>query len=149
MSGRHVRRRDAAAGGLAMLVLAAAAAGSAKAEELDGALLSSAEELFRLEAEYMGLRPIIRSTKPEERLAADAAYEHADKNIWDRQDEIIDEMIITAARTPEGITAKARALELWLNRRVPVAIVDTFDDCADDHERLAMSLARDLIGRTV
>jgi hypothetical protein len=148
MSGRHVGRRAVAGSGVAMLVLAAAAAaGQAKAEELDGELLSNADELFRLEAEYMRLRPLIRSLKPEDQPAAEAAFEYADKHLWDRQDEIIDEMIVTPARTPEGIVAKARALELWLNRRVPVAIADTFDDCAEGHEALAMSLARDVLGR--
>ncbi len=51
MSGRHVGRRNAAAGGVAMLILAAAAAGSAKAAELDGELLSSVAEYHRLVAQ--------------------------------------------------------------------------------------------------
>jgi hypothetical protein len=48
----------------------------------------------------------------------------------------------TPIRTPEGIRARAVALELWLNRWVPEFIASSFEDDAEDHEPLAMSLAR-------
>jgi hypothetical protein len=44
VSGRHIARRDAAAGGMAMRVLAAVAAGQTKAAELDGELCALVRE---------------------------------------------------------------------------------------------------------
>ena len=130
-----------------MLVLAAAAAGSAKAEELDGELISAATELQALGDRYVGhFRPIINSGDEE---ASKAAWAHCEAVVWPREDELIDFIIATPARTPEGIRSKGAILELWLNREVPTFLADTFEDCADQHELLAMSFARDVLGRDV
>jgi hypothetical protein len=135
MSGRHVGRRSLFAGS-AMLLLAAEA-GAAKAQELDGTLIAAVDELRGLSASYMR----VRSTLTEDQ------WEHCDKVLWPREDELVAFITDTPARTPEGIQAKAEALQIWLNRRIPVSLDNSFDDEAEDHEMLAMSLARDVLGR--
>lgn len=146
MSARGISRREAAARGVAMLVLAAAAAGPAKTEELDGELLADAAEYLGLRASYLGhYQPIMQSgAKP----AGQEAWDHCNVKLWPRELELIARITDAQARTPEGLRAKAAALEALLHQDVPEFTNDTFEDCAEDHERLAMSLARDTLGRT-
>ena len=129
-----------------MLVLAAAAAGSAKAEELDGKLLAAVAELQERVAEHEGLKPVIRGPDGEE---ADRVWKYCDEFLFDRMDELVDTITDSPAQTPEGIRAKASALELWLNRWVVTERDGAFEDEAEPHELLAMSLARDIAGRAV
>ena len=139
-----VARRDLAAGGIAMLVLAAAAAGADKAQEMDGALLAAVAELRERDAENEKLKLILRGPIGED---SDRAHKYCDEFLWDRLDELVDTIINLPAKTPEGIRGKAWALELWLNREVPNFIDEKFEDCAESPHLLAMSLARDILGR--
>jgi hypothetical protein len=140
MSKGAVSRRDAAAGSLAMLVLAAAAAGQAKAEELDGELLALCREFHDNNHEFARLTDIycyLDSTTPrgieiDGKLAV----------IVERLHELRGEISDLAARTPEGIRAKAA-----------VVLVDLSEDSSgsmeptDDQYWSAWSLARDVLGR--
>ena len=139
-------RRDIAAGGLVTLLLASTAAGSAKAEELDEALIAAVTELRQRDAEHQGLKPIMGGPDAAE---ADRAWSYCDETLWPRQNELIETITGTPARSPEGLRAKALALELWLNREVPVFVGETFEDRAEAPDLLAMSLARDVMGRAI
>jgi hypothetical protein len=141
---RNPSRRDIAAGGIAMLVLAATAAGVDKAAELDGELLAAVAELRERDAEDNKLKLILRGPAGEEN---ERAHKYCDEFLWDRLDELVDTIIDLPAKTPEGIRGKAWALELWLNREVPNFIDEKFEDCAESPHLLAMSLARDILGR--
>ena len=142
MTARHVGRRDAAAGGLAMLVLAAAAAGSAKAAELDGELLARCAEFRDLDAELERINDVLgdmliaeRDAHPLSQREAEGAERYCDLR------EIIAEM---PARTPEGIQAKAHIVFAEFCGEDD----ENFPGQYDPRGALALSLARDLIGRT-
>jgi hypothetical protein len=110
MSKGKVSRRDAAAGGIAMLVLAAAAAGQAKAEELDG-------ELLALCREFRETIPVVTRLEDErDELPFNHPQELAlERQVWaivTRRLELREAITGTPARTPEGLTAKAR-VALW------------------------------------
>ena len=107
MSGRHVGRRSAAAGGVAMLVLAATAAGSAKAAELDGELLSSAAEYHRLVAQD---KAVWDSLKDAETGVGQVYWNEADAEggIWDRTKEATARVMALRATTPRGHQGESR-----------------------------------------
>ena len=138
MSGRRVGRRDAAAGGLAMLVLAAAAAGSAKAEELDGELLALCREFHvnRQEIDaYWDIQPPAIGSPDADRSRA----------LVDRYHCLREELAALPARTPEGLQAKARILLSEFEGEDD----ENYPGQYDPRGALALSLARDLIGRAV
>lgn len=140
MSARVMKRRDAAAGGIAMLVLAAAAAGQAKAEELDGELLALVAEFKAREPRFLHLNAIGDECGPAspEGRAAQAEI----RTIVDRGWEIRDRVSELIARTPEGLAAKAW-LALWeTSDGSPGEGPPVRDDMA-----VAWSLARDVLGR--
>ena len=114
------------------------------AGELDGQLLAAVTELRQRDAEVQGLKPIMGGPDAAE---ADRALSYCDEVLWPRQKELIKTITETPAGTPEGLRAKAQALDLWLNREVPVFNGETFEDRADTPELLAMSLARDIVGK--
>jgi hypothetical protein len=127
MSGRHVGRRDAAAGGIAMLVLAAAAAGSTKAAEWDGALLTLCNEACDIHA---------GSARIEDDYESNGLPIPYETVIWPRTarwHDLCATIVDTPARTPEGMRAKARVL----------ADVIALD------EPMVASLCADLLGRPV
>lgn len=112
-----------------MLLLAAAAAGQAKAAELDGELLALEAEFHRHSAEAdKQFHLSTRCDDPAEQ-AAEAAMKRAG-HAWDRMAEL-------PARTPEGLRAKATAIEAYLPEYYP----------DDDVPRLVASLLRDIMGR--
>ena len=140
MSRHPVSRREAAAGGVAMLVLAAAAAGQAKAEELDGELLTLVREFKDRETEFPRLTQIEERYGPRSPRgrAADREMRRLVERRWDIRWRVAE----LTARTPEGLRAKA-----WL------ALWETCDGTPEhgrpscDDQAVAWSLARDLLGR--
>jgi hypothetical protein len=67
--------------------------------------------------------------------------------LWQDKVATYDEVIRIPARTPEGLMAKARALQTAMRADVPGYLHERFEDCAEPHDRLADSLCRDLLGR--
>ncbi|MCB8878260.1 hypothetical protein [Acidisoma silvae] len=141
MARNSISRRSAAASGMAMLVLAAAAAGQAKAEELDGELLSlksefdaSEEELGKLFAEDEVLPnqdPRIQDIRDREAV------------LVDRRREIREEMADLAARTPEGLCAKAAVIFSDFRGRADHRYFGSYSP----EGAIVASLARDILGR--
>ena len=142
MTARHVGRRDAAAGGLAMLVLAAAAAGSAKAEELDGELLARCTEFQAVEAEMDHIWETLGDRLMAERDAHPLAQRETEAS--GRYCELREIIADMPARTPEGLQAKARVV---LSEFRGEDNSSDFPGQYDPRGALALSLARDLIGR--
>lgn len=140
MSRHPVSRRNAAAG-VAMLVLAAAAAGQAKAEELDGELLSlkaefdgTERELDLLSAEDEAISnndPRIRGIRSREAV------------LVSRRREIREEMADLAALTPEGMRAKAAVIFIDFRGRAD----NRYPLSYSPEAAIVASLARDLLGR--
>jgi hypothetical protein len=136
-------RRDIAAGGIAMMVLAAAAAGVDKAQEVDGHLLALCRESVELSTDLDRITDALCDMEPkrEAHPLAQRKREAAERFCELRQ--LIADL---PARTPEGLQAKARV------------VLAEFDG-DDDYERypgqydprgaLALSLARDLLGKGV
>ena len=119
----------------AMLLLSAAEAGQAKAAELDGDLLACCAAFQEAMREHNAAN------------YAPALTEERSLALWQAKVATYDEVIRLPARTPEGLMAKARALQTAMRSDVPEYLHNTFDDCAEPHERLADSLCRDLLGR--
>ncbi len=120
----------------AMLLLTAAEAGPAKAAELDGELLACCAELQAADRDLAAAE-------------ADASVDVEDIGPFcDRRDTLVAAVTALPARTPEGLRCKAEALRATLAADVPGAQPNGFwDEVAQPHERLAMSLCRDLLGR--
>ena len=137
MSGRTVSRRDAAAGGLAMLVLAATAAGADKAQELDGKLLALCDEFHANRTETDA---IWKDNSPLDGGPAAARSEA----LSDRYHELREELAELPAKTPEGIAAKARVILTEFQGEDDANFWGQYDA----RGALALSLARDLLGRT-
>jgi hypothetical protein len=142
VNGRSVGRRDAAAGGIAMLVLAAAAAGGAKAEELDGHLLALCREIADVSGETNRISDAL-ADMPSRELAAHPLRVR-ESELSDRFCELRELIADMPARTPEGIRAKAcvvlaefRGEDEW----------EKYPGQYDPRGSLALSLARDLLGR--
>jgi hypothetical protein len=123
-----------------MLVLAAAAAGQAKAEELDGELLTLVNEFKKRDAVFERLNAIEDAhgwSSAEGQAAAAEA-----RRIVDRGWEIRARVTELVAKTLEGLAAKA-----WL------ALWETCDGAPEDgpapceDNAVAWSLARDILGR--
>ena len=144
MSGRRVGRRDAAAGGIAMLVLAAASAGSAQAAELDGELLALCQEIGVVSGETDRISDALEDIPWREWEMHPLRARRCE--LSDRFCELREMIADAPARTPEGIRAKAR---------VVLAEFDGDDEWEkypgqyDPSGALALSLARDLLGRAV
>jgi hypothetical protein len=140
MSARGISRRNAAASGVALLVLAAAAAGQAKAEELDGELIALVRE-FKDDHVVVDRLTTIQDEfgwrSPEGQRAGDEISLLV-KRGWEIREKVAE----LAAKTPEGLAAKA-----WL------ALWETCDgtpedgSAADPSTAVAWSLARDILGR--
>jgi hypothetical protein len=113
----------------AMLVLGAAAAGPGKAAELDGRLL---DLVVQLEAVQTRIDCLPVNLDLDDELAS------LQDEFW----PIAEEIAAIAARTPEGMQAKARAVRLvWLAVDTP----PDEDDC-DMPKRLTFGLVRDMLG---
>jgi len=141
MTARGISRREAAVGGVAMLVLAAAAAAQAKAEELDGQLLSLKAEFDASERELDGLmveddaltddHPRIRSIRRREAV------------LVSRRREIREAMAELAALTPEGLRAKAAIIFIDFRGRAD----NRYPQSYSPEAAIVASLARDLLGK--
>ena len=112
-------------------------AGTSKAAELDGDIIQASREYVALEAELgrlCSLEGNLPMSKRDE-LFADMDVVH------DQQDALRAVMAATPARTPEGLRAKAAALQAWLPTNP--------DGTAPyrDEDALAWSLCDDLLGR--
>ena len=142
MTARHIGRRDAAAGGLAMLVLAAAAAGTAKAAELDGELLARCAEFRDLDDELKRINDVLGDMLIAERDAHPLSQREAEGA--DRYCELREIIADMPARTPEGIQAKAHIVLAEFRGEDNSG---DFPGQYDPRGALALSLARDLIGR--
>lgn len=138
MSARSVSRRDAAAGGIAALILGAAADGQAKAAELDGELLALCQEFHDLQAKMDAADEAAedsRTGSPAHRL-----WEATIRPLVDRSHDVRFEIAELAARTPEGLQAKARV--------VMADLADGADPkflSYDPQQALGHSLARDIV----
>jgi hypothetical protein len=102
-----------------MLLIGATEAGAAKAAELDGELIALCAESERLEADYCRLcwasdwgHPKYGTPEQQSALAAFAA-------VGERQQEVLMQIAVLAARTPEGLGAKARALHTYFGDNPP------------------------------
>ncbi len=135
MTHSRTSRRQLFGAGAALLLLVPAAAGAAKADELDG-------ELIRLCAEIPGCKATIDCYNRDS--ASDAEWEAADG----RWDELVEQIIDTPARTPEGIRAKAAALRCSLHRHLRNSTNPDIGltDHADEEDLLAWSLVHDILG---
>ncbi len=119
----------------ALLLLIAAEAGTAKAAELDGEILACCRDFCVVH---------------DRCLASDQTSTWCDEEmdaIAEDRRSILRRLGSLTARTPEGLRAKAEVLRIVMDYDVGSQIVDTFEDLAQPHERLAMSLCRDLLGR--
>jgi hypothetical protein len=121
-----------------MLVLAAAAAGHAKAQELDGELLALCDEFHanRVETDIIWEVDMPAVGSPE------ASRSEA---LVDRYHELRAELAELPARTPEGIAAKARII---LTEFAGEDEAENYPAQYDPRGALALSLARDILGRT-
>ena len=142
MSARDVGRRAVAGSGLAMLVLAAAAAGSAKEEELDGELLARCAEFRDLDNELERINDVLGDMLMVERDAHPLAQRETEAS--ERYCELRELIADTAARTPEGIQAKAHIVLAEFRGEDNSG---DFPGQYDPRGALALFLACDLIGR--
>jgi hypothetical protein len=149
MSKRAPSRRAVLGSGASLLLLTAAAAGPAKADELDGELLDLCIEFQEKEAILRRLDNWFRFVDfdgPEHasQQQARSAELDAGNEEWH---ELLDEIIEIPARTPEGLRAKAAVLLPALNTFAVSEWDAKVEEDATAHERLAWSLAQDLLGR--
>ena len=125
----------------ALLLLTAAEAGSVKAAELDGELIAMCDEVVAINRKSDRLWEMVyahpedtEGTHPS--YAAYSAYEDATLS---RRLGLIDAIVDTPARTPEGLRAKAATARSTM----PVEPIE--DRSRGD--RLALSLYADMLGR--
>jgi hypothetical protein len=144
MSARTTRRDLFGASTAAMLVMTAPAEGKAKVAGIDADLLAACGEYLRLHDAELPLRAIMRGDDDE---AGDRAYDYCDTKIWDRQDELTGQIRALSAKTPEGIRSKAQVTQIVLSRAVMATLGETFEEQAERHEMLVMSLLQDMVGR--
>ncbi|WP_284945337.1 hypothetical protein [Acidisoma cladoniae] len=140
MSGRRGVGRRNLIGGASMLILMAAEAGVAKAEELDGQLLALCAEYHEKEDEFDRLSDIFDAldrADPEHRRI-DAVF----TPLVGRIHEIRDEVSEIAARTPEGLRAKAK-----VSLRELAHGGNLGGGPANEADRVVWSLCCDLLGR--
>ena len=121
----------------ALLLLTAAEAGTAKAAELDGDLITMYEETVTIEQESNRLWKIAcaRPDDFSDTHPAFVAYDTHEDATLSRRAELVDAVIETPARTPEGLRAKSAVAR----SAVPQERVDEGDPC----DRLALSLCAD------
>jgi hypothetical protein len=125
-----------AAGG-ATLLLAATEAGQAKAEELDGELLAACDAWWANIAETDALlNPVehLPSNHPDAKLAWARHWNELNPRVHELKWQIAE----MAARTPEGLRAKARAARRMLNYGLDGGVMD--DDA------LYASVLHDILG---
>ncbi len=121
----------------ALLLLTATEAGSAKAAELDGELLSAGASLCQADRD-------LAAAEADGRMAVEDMGP-----LCDHRDGLLAAISKLPARTPEGLRCKAEALRATLAIDVPGAQpYGKWEEEAQPHEKLAMSLCRDLLGRT-
>lgn len=131
-------RRTLIGSSAAMLLAGAFEAGASKAAELDRDLIDASREYFALEAEFIRIGHLegeVPLSEGDELIAQGDA-------LLEQQDALRVVMATTPARTPEGLRAKAAALQAWL----PTNPDGTAYHCEED--ALAWSLCSDLLGRT-
>ena len=119
----------------AMLLLSAAEAGAAKAAELDGELLALCEAFQQINHDYVAANYDLTLTQERSEF------------LYDERRKLVLQIVALAAKTPEGLVAKARAARAAMHADVPEYLCETFFDCADYHDLLADSLCRDMLGR--
>ncbi len=129
-------RRDLFGAVGALLLLTAAEAGAAKAVELDGELLTACASLRLVDLDLAAAE-------------VDGRMEVEDMApVCDHRDAVLAAISRLPARTPEGLRCKAEALRATLAMDVPGAQAwGKWEEVAQPHEDLAMSLCRDLLGR--
>ena len=132
----------------AMLLLTAAEAGTAKAAELDGRLLAAVREWQPWDRERRAVNAIYRefpdSHAPDGRHIADERFDA----YTDQWHALVDEIVETPARTPEGIMVKATVLRSALeDYRSGDAGCPANEDNITPSDRLAWSLVTDMLGR--
>jgi hypothetical protein len=134
-------RRDLFGSMGALLLLTAAEAGTAKAAELDGELISMCEEVVAIDQESDRLWEIVLA-HPEDTEGTHPSYTaycaYEDATLSHRLG-LIDTIVDTPARTPEGLRAKAAAARSTM----PVEPIEDRSRC----DRLALSLYEDMLGR--
>lgn len=130
-------RRTLIGSSAAMLLAGAFEAGATKAAEQDGDIIEASREYVALEAELGRLCSLEGGLPMSKRddLFADMDVVH------DQQDALRAVMAATPARTPEGLRAKAAALQAWLPTNSDGTSYYSDDDA------LAWSLCNDLLGR--
>ena len=123
--------------------LALTAGASALATLPVPALASPDAELIALCAEYRTRRALIwtmDNPAPGQEFTDDECNV-ASRAMYQALEDIADMTATTAA----GLRAKAGALRIAFEYDVPVMKVDTVEDCAERHEWLAFTLARDIL----
>ena len=123
-------RRALIGSAAAMLLAGAFEAGASKAAELDGDIIEASRDYVALEAELARLCKLEGSVPEPERdgVLAQAAV------VMDQQEGLRAVVATTPARTPEGLRAKAAALQAWM----PASADGTA--AGDDDDDLAWSL---------
>ena len=142
MSGT-ASRRGLIGSGVAMLVLAATAAGEAKATELDGDILRASTEFHALQerVDRLCAEWEVAAVRPNFGRDDDQAFSGRLDELAEAQCARCDVATYTAARTPEGIRAKARILFRELDTS------NTNGEAFEDGRyALAWSLVCDLLG---
>ena len=133
---RDTSRRQLFGSGAALLLMAPVASG--KAAELDGELLAVCAEFDALERQLNAMH-----TGGANAIADHDERDAAQRPLQERQSDLLDRMCELPARTPEGVLAKARSLDLWDKGQIEEN--GTADGYWD--ERMLASLMRDLLGR--
>ncbi len=130
-------RRALIGSSAAMLLAGAFEAGASKAAELDHDIIDASREYVALEAE-LGRLCTLEGRVPEAERDEVLALQG---DVMDQQEPLRALLANTPARTPEGLRAKAAALQAWLP-----ASSDGLEP-GDDDDALAWSLCNDLLGR--
>ena len=130
-------RRTLIGSSAAMLLAGALEAGASKADELDRDIIQASGNYIVLEAEFSRLCKLEDDCPIAERDAVHAQI----LSVNDQQAALRDIMVGTPARTPEGLRAKASALQTWL----PFNPAGTAP--YRDEDELAWSLCSDLLGK--
>ena len=133
-----ISRRTLIGSSAAMLLAGAFEAGATKAAELDRDLIEASREYFALEAEFIRIGHLegeVPLSEGDELIAQGDA-------LLEQQEAIRAAMVAAAARTPEGLRAKAAVLRDWLQSNYE----RTEPGCSNDW--LAWSLCNDLLGRS-
>ena len=130
-------RRALLGASAALLVAGGFKATAAKADELDSDIIAASRNYLALEDDLSRLSKL-EGGLPDARQAALLAEMDV---IHDQQAALRSIMATNPARTPEGLRAKAAALQSWL----PSNPAGTLPCC--DEDALAWSLCDDLLGR--